>query len=60
MDTGVSDHYMVYVIRKRLGTQYNGQRMRRVRAFTSGNEQSQVHYKVQTVTISILHNKLAE
>ena len=37
MDTGVSDHYMVYVIRKGLGTQYNGHRMRRVRTFTSGN-----------------------
>ena len=27
----MSDHYMVYVIRKGLGTQYNGLRTRRVR-----------------------------
>ena len=38
MDTGVSDHYMVYVTRKELGTQYNGHKMRKVRTFTSGNE----------------------
>ena len=38
MDTGVSDHYVVYVIWKELGTQYNGHRMRKVRIFTSGYE----------------------